>query len=67
MKGKAEREAGARLRELASRTLEAYRKLNEAAAQSAASGDPTEDAVSHAGEVLQDVLGTLRGKAASAN
>lgn len=66
MKGQAKRESGTRLRELASRTLEAYRSLNEAAARSAANGNDASDAVARAGEVLEEVLGTLQGRSGGA-
>ena len=47
------------LRELASRTLEAYRSLNEAAARSAAKRPPPSEPIARAGKVLQEVLGVI--------
>ena len=62
VKMKAERR---RLRELARQTLEAYRELNAAAAESAFSrGDgPNGENMTRAGELLESVVAELRGTA----
>lgn len=53
----------ARLRELASRTLEAYRNLNAVAASAAYAQDGTPDTsgLVRAGELLEEVIAELRG------
>lgn len=59
-KSKAEQK---RLRELARQTLEAYRELNAAAAESAfvRSDGPNGESMARAGELLESVLAELRG------
>lgn len=54
-----------RLRELARQTLEAYRELNAAAAESAfvRSGGPNGESMVRACELLEAVLAELRGTA----
>jgi hypothetical protein len=54
-----------RLRELAGRTLEAYRRLNTAAAAAAYSdnGRQRGEEVSRAGELLEKVVAELKGAA----
>lgn len=54
-----------RLRELAGRTLEAYRRLNTAAAEAAYSknGDLKGEELSRAGELLEKVVAELKGAA----
>jgi len=60
-KSKAEQK---RLRELARQTLEAYRELNAAAAESAfVRSDPNGESMIRAGELLESVLAELRGTA----
>ncbi|MGD2154856.1 MAG: hypothetical protein PVG79_16445 [Gemmatimonadales bacterium] len=60
-KSKAEQK---RLRELARQTLEAYRELNAAAAESAfVRGNPNGESMVRAGELLESVLAELRGTA----
>jgi hypothetical protein len=61
-KSKAEQK---RLRELARQTLEAYRELNAAAAESAfvRSDGPNGESMVRAGELLESVLAELRGTA----
>jgi hypothetical protein len=53
----------ARLRELARRTLEAYRKLNSAAAQASFARNPAPngDPLADVSEVLEGVLADIRG------
>ncbi len=56
------------LRELASRTLEAYRRLNAVAANAAYAkdGKPDTSGLSQAGELLEEVIAELRGTVKSA-
>jgi hypothetical protein len=59
------RKEGLRLRELARRTLEAYRKLNEAAADAAFVGNRelNGESVSRAGQLLEGVIAEINGHA----
>ncbi|NIN72304.1 MAG: hypothetical protein GTO46_10395 [Gemmatimonadetes bacterium] len=61
-KSKAEQK---RLRELARQTLEAYRELNAAAAETAfvRSNGPNGESMARAGELLESVIAELRGTA----
>ncbi len=56
------KEQGLRLRELARQTLEAYRNLNEAAAEAAFSrnGSVNDASVERASELLEEVVSGLR-------
>ncbi|NIW35855.1 MAG: hypothetical protein GWN32_04760 [Gemmatimonadetes bacterium] len=57
------RQEGQRLRELARRTLEAYRNLNAAAADAAfvRSGKLNGESISRAGKLLEDVIAEIKG------
>lgn len=57
------REECRRLRELARRTLEAYRSLNQAAAAAAFVGnrEPDGERLSRAGELLEGVIAEING------
>jgi hypothetical protein len=65
MSGEKRKAEQKRLRELARQTLEAYRELNAAAAESAfvRSGGPSGESMVRAGELLESVLAELRGTA----